>query len=99
MDTATGAILMLSIAIFGADMTLPPSWAFCVDIGKKNAGAISGTMNMAGNIGAFITALLFPYLLDWTGSTTLFFIVGAILNIIAILLWSKMKPRRHFTTY
>lgn len=99
MDGALGAILMLSIAIFGADMTLPPSWAFCVDIGKKNAGAISGTMNMAGNIGAFITALLFPYLLDWTGSTTLFFIVGAILNVLAILLWSKMKPQQHFSTY
>lgn len=99
MNSAISAIIMLSIAIFGADMTLPPSWAFCVDIGKKHSGAISGTMNMAGNIGAFITALLFPYLLAWTGSTTLFFIVGAILNIIAIGLWFRIKPQLHFTAY
>lgn len=99
MDSAIGAIAFLSLAIFGADMTLPPSWAFCVDIGKKHAGAVSGTMNMAGNIGAFITALLFPYLLAWTGSTTLFFIVGAILNVIAILLWFNMKPQQHFSLY
>ena len=99
MDSAAGAIAMLSIAIFGADMTLPPSWAFCVDIGKRNSGAISGTMNMAGNIGAFITALIFPYLLDWTGSTAHFFIVGALLNLIAILIWSKMRPQLHFTEY
>jgi len=99
MDSAIGAIIFLSIAIFGADMTLPPSWAFCVDIGKKHAGAVSGTMNMAGNIGAFITALLFPYLLAWTGSTTLFFIVGATLNIIAVVLWFKMKPHKHFSEY
>ncbi|MFS4417600.1 MFS transporter [Maribacter sp. 2307ULW6-5] len=99
MDSAVGAILMLSIAIFGADMTLPPSWAFCVDIGKKNTGAISGTMNMAGNIGAFITALMFPYLLAWTGTTTLFFIVGAVLNILAIGLWVRMKPQLHYTQY
>ena len=99
MNTAVGAILFLSLAIFGADMTLPPSWAFCVDIGKKHAGAVSGTMNMAGNIGAFVTALLFPYLLAWTGSTMLFFIVGAVLNILAIILWFNMKPEKHFTAY
>ncbi len=99
MNSAVGAIIFLSIAIFGADMTLPPSWAFCVDIGKKHAGAVSGTMNMAGNIGAFITALLFPYLLAWTGSTTLFFIVGAVLNVLAVILWFNMKPHRHFSEY
>lgn len=99
MDSVVGAILFLSLAIFGADMTLPPSWAFCVDIGKKHSGAVSGTMNMAGNIGAFITALLFPYLLAWTGSTTFFFIVGAVLNVLAILLWYNMKPQKHFSEY
>ena len=47
MNDVLGAVLLLSVAIFGADMTLSPSWAFCIDIGKKNAGAVSGTMNMA----------------------------------------------------
>ena len=91
MSTPLGAILFLSIAIFGADMTLPPSWALCVDIGKSNAGAVSGTMNMAGNLGAFLTALAFPYLTDWTGSVDYFFYVAAVLNIIAILLWWQVK--------
>jgi len=91
METPLGAILFLSIAIFGADMTLPPSWALCVDIGKSNAGAVSGTMNMAGNIGAFLTALAFPYLTDWTGSVDYFFYVAAALNVIAILMWSQIK--------
>lgn len=99
MDTATSAIIFLSIAIFGADMTLPSSWAFCADIGKEHSGAVSGTMNMAGNIGAFITALIFPYLLSWTGNTNLFFIVGAVLNVIAIALWYNMKPQKHFSEY
>lgn len=99
MDSAISAIIFLSIAIFGADMTLPPSWAFCVDIGKQHSGAVSGTMNMAGNIGGFITALIFPYLLAWTGSTTLFFIIGAVLNIIAVIFWYNMKPQKHFSLY
>ncbi|MFD2587100.1 MFS transporter [Croceitalea marina] len=94
MDTAVGAIVFLSIAIFGADMTLAPSWSFCVDIGKEFSGTVSGTMNMAGNIGSFVTALIFPYLAAWWGSTTLFFFVGAILNILAILFWLNMKPQK-----
>jgi ACS family glucarate transporter-like MFS transporter len=99
METALSAIIFLSLAIFGADMTLPPSWSLCVDIGRRNSGAVSGTMNMAGNIGAFITALLFPYLQDWTGSVETFFYVGAIFNIIAIFLWSRIRPEKPIETY
>ena len=40
-------------------------------------GTVSGTMNMAGNLGSFVTALAFPYLLKWTGTHNTFFYVGA----------------------
>jgi ACS family glucarate transporter-like MFS transporter len=86
------AVLFLSLAIFGADMTLPPSWAFCADIGKQNAGTISGNMNMAGNLGSFITALAFPYLLSWLGSSSVFFYIAAVLNAIALFAWWQMNP-------
>ncbi len=99
MDTAFGAVVFLSIAIFGADMTLSPSWSFCVDIGKKNSGAVSGTMNMAGNIGSFVTALAFPYLLSWFGEVEPFFILAAGLNVIAIYLWLKTKPEKSLKEY
>lgn len=91
METPAGAVACLSLAIFGADMTIPPSWALCVDIGKKNSGTISGTMNMAGNIGSFVTALAFPYIAAWTGSMDYFFYVAAALNAIAILLWLRVR--------
>ncbi len=94
MDSVNGAVIMLSIAVFGADMTLSPSWSFCIDIGKKNSGTVSGTMNMAGNIGSFITALAFPYLLSWTGSESTFFIVAASLALISILSWVYMNPEK-----
>lgn len=97
MDTALGAIIFLSIAVMGADMTLPPSWSTCVDIGKKNAGAISGTMNMAGNVGSFVTALAFPYLTGWLGSETPFFYVAAGLNLLAIVLWLYVDPQKPIT--
>jgi len=34
-------------------------------------------MNMAGNLAAFATALAFPYLQEWTGSTTPYFMTAA----------------------
>ena len=86
------AVLCLTLAMFGSDMTLPPSWAFCIDVGRSNAGAVSGTMNMAGNIGSFVTSLAFPYLLAMTGSTTPFFVVGAGLNLAAAWLWTRARP-------
>jgi ACS family glucarate transporter-like MFS transporter len=88
------AVLCLTVAIFGADMTLPPSWAFCIDIGRAQAGAVTGTMNMAGNIGSFATSLAFPYLLAATGSTTPFFLIGATLNLLAAALWLLTRPDR-----
>ena len=97
MDSALSAVAMLSLAIFGADMTLSPSWSFCIDIGKENAGSVSGTMNMAGNIGSFITALAFPYLMSWTGSNVTFFYVAAGFGVVAILSWLWMNPEKSLT--
>ena len=93
-DTAGGAVAWLSVAVFGADMTLSPSWAVCVDIGRDQAGAVSGTMNMAGNLGSFVTALAFPYLLKWTGQVDVFFFTGAALNILAVAAWLVIRPDR-----
>lgn len=94
MDTALGAVLCLSVAIFGADMTLSPSWSFCMDIGEENSGKVSGMMNMAGNLGSFTTALAFPYLQEWTGSNEPFFYVAAALGVVAIFCWSFMNPNK-----
>jgi ACS family glucarate transporter-like MFS transporter len=94
VDGIVGKVLFLSLAIFGADMTLPPSWAFCIDIGREHAGAVAGTMNMAGNVGSFVTSLAFPYLLAATGSPDPFFLVGAGLNLMAALLWLAARPLR-----
>jgi ACS family glucarate transporter-like MFS transporter len=92
VDGVMAKVLFLSVAIFGADMTLPPSWAFCIDVGRQHAGAVAGTMNMAGNLGSFVTSLAFPYLLDATGSPVPFFVVGAGLNVISAMLWLAARP-------
>jgi ACS family glucarate transporter-like MFS transporter len=76
-------------------MTLSPSWAFCNDIGGGNSGAVSGSMNMVGNIGAALSAIMFPLLLnEETGSASAFFVLAAGLNLAAIVSWCFMNPNR-----
>jgi ACS family glucarate transporter-like MFS transporter len=93
-ETPLASIVWFSLAVFGSDMTISPSWSVCIDIGRGHAGAVSGTMNMAGNLGSFVTALAFPYLAAWTASNAPFFYVAAALNATAIFVWLFVDPRR-----
>ncbi len=104
-DSDIHKVLFLTLAIFGADMTLSPSWAFCIDIGKENAGAVSGTMNMAGNLGAFTSILAFGYLADGLiksgvdakmalAGNDMFFYICAGLSLLSIVAWLLMKPNK-----
>lgn len=90
-------VLCLTVAIFGADMAVPVSWALCIDIGRGSTGTVGGTMNMAGNLGAFVTSLAFPYLVALTGSTVPFFVLGAVLNVAALAARLAIDPRRPIT--
>ena len=88
-------VFCFSLATFGVDMTLSPSWAFCNDIGGANSGAVSGSMNMVGNIGAALSAIMFPLFQDEvTGSANRFFILAACMNFVAIVAWFFMNPNR-----
>jgi ACS family glucarate transporter-like MFS transporter len=89
-----GAVFWLSVALFGADMTLSPAWSFCIDLGGPQAGRVSGTMNMAGNLGSALVAVAFPYLLDWSGGPTAFFYLGGVLSIGGGLAWLFINPAR-----
>jgi ACS family glucarate transporter-like MFS transporter len=92
-----------ALAIFGVEMTLSPSWSFCMDIGGRRSGAVSGSMNMIGNLGAACSAVLFPYfrqhvtipvLAPQLDSANSFFVFAATMNLLAMLAWTCMNPRR-----
>lgn len=94
MTTPAAAVALMCVAIFGADMILSPSWSTCLDIGGRSAGSVSGTMNMTGNLGAFVTSLAFPYLYAWTGAHEPFFYLAGGLNVVAIAVWMGIQPDR-----
>ena len=93
-DSALSSSIWFCLSIFGADMTLAPSWSTCIDIGRQHAGVVSGSMNMAGNIGSFATSLAYPYLLKWTGSNNSFFYLAAGLSLAAVVMWSLIDTRQ-----
>lgn len=91
-DTPGMAATFFTLATFGVEMTISPSWTYCADIAGKNSGSVSASMNMIGNLGSFISANAFPYLYGMTGSATAYFGVAALLNAGAAICWLRMKP-------
>lgn len=101
--SATGFIACFSLAIFGVELTIAPSWTFCIDVGGNSSGAVSGAMNMVGNIGSATSAVIFPlfvssvtipFLVEKTGTANSFFIFAASLNITAFFIWMFMDPKK-----
>lgn len=97
-------IACFSLATFGVEMTLSPSWAFCMDIGGSRSGGVSAAMNMVGNLGAAVSAVAFPYFVanitipvvaETTGTANSFFVFAAVMNVMAMVAWLFMNPRRH----
>ncbi len=93
-ETAPGAVACLIVTMFGADLTIAPSWQFCVDIGAKNSAAVSGAMNMVGNIGAFLSPIVFSRVYDpSTHDASRYFTAAACLNVVGVLCWLRMRSR------
>jgi len=91
-DHPVTAIIGFAVATFGVEVTISPSWSYCMDVGGENSGSISGAMNMVGNIGAFASANAFPYLHTLTGNAAAYFSIAAVLNLGAAICWFQMRP-------
>jgi ACS family glucarate transporter-like MFS transporter len=96
-------VLLFSVAVFGVEMTIPPSWSLCMDIGGNKSGTVSATMNMVGNIGSAFSAIIFPFfvaqvtipfLADSAGNANSFFVLAAAINLLAVFAWMGINPAR-----
>jgi len=86
---AVGAI---AAASFFNDITLPGSWTSCMDIGDKYVGTVSGTMNMMGNLGGFVSPIVLGYIVGHTGNWNLTFYVTAGLYVLGAVCWWLLDP-------
>lgn len=83
---------LLALGYGAMDCMLPVSWAVCLDVGKKYAGAVSGSMNMAGQIGSFLSSLVFGYLVEYTGSYDLPLQIFSVFLIVSAYLFTRIDP-------
>jgi predicted MFS family arabinose efflux permease len=88
------SVVLLGLAYAGSDFMLPVAWAVCLDVGRKYAGAVTGSMNMAGQVGSFLSATLFGYLVGWFGTYNAPLYPMSVMLAISALLWLKIDPTR-----
>jgi len=88
------SVLLLSLAYAGSDFMLPVAWAVCLDVGRKYAGAMTGAMNMSGQIGSFLSSVIFGYLVKYFGTYNAVLYPMAGMLILSSALWFKIDARR-----
>ena len=92
---AVFVFLSLCFGIF--DLMLPSAWALCIDLGKQQAGTLSGAMNTAGNIGGFCCGILFGQLVQDSGDYNLPLYMIALMLIVSAVLFAFINPEKPIT--
>ncbi|MEO7995965.1 MAG: MFS transporter [Gemmatimonadaceae bacterium] len=96
------AIFILGLASFSNDLAIANAWAACMDVGGRYAGSLSGSMNMMGNVGGAIGAVVVGYILESgrvsadaipsLGSWSTAFTVAAVVYGVAAVAWLMLDP-------
>jgi sugar phosphate permease len=96
------SVLFLACAYAGSDFMLPVAWALCLDVGRKYAGAVTGSMNMAGQVGSALSSAAFGWLVQamrgrgWSDQHAYNIILPlmAAMLLASALLWLRIDPTR-----
>jgi MFS family permease len=86
------AVVVLSVGYFFASFAAPCSYALSMDMGGKQLGVVFGTMNMAGNFGAWALVWVVPRLVTWSGGWELALALFAGVHILAAACWLLLNP-------
>ena len=88
------ALLLLSCAYGSILFQQPMLSALCLDVGRKHAGAVFGFMNTAGNAASALSALVFGYIVGYSGSYTAPFVPMVALLSLGAALWLQVDATR-----
>ena len=88
------AASLIALAAFCQMMTGSAAWSVCLDVGRRNAGVVTGIMNMVGNIGGTIAPVVVGYAVERRGSWNIPFYVTAGVLTIGVVMWMLIDPQR-----
>ena len=81
------ALFAMGAASFCNDLAMPPSWGACMDIGRRFTGTLSGSMNMMGNFGGALAALIIGHIVDRTHNWNMALYVSATAYFLGAFCW------------
>jgi MFS transporter, ACS family, glucarate transporter len=93
---ADGRIAGFLIALGGAAsmFTLAPAWATAIELGGRNSGVLSATMNTAGQIGGIMSPIVLAHIVDRFGDWSMPLHILSGLYLIAAICWFFIHPER-----
>ncbi|MFN7945733.1 MAG: MFS transporter [Blastocatellia bacterium] len=90
-DRVTAAVLV-ALALCCQTLTISAAWAVCLDVGRRQAGLVTGFMNTAGNIGGAIAPLVVGYAVqEWKSWTIPFYVMAGVFAFGAVM-WLMVNP-------
>lgn len=87
------SVLLLSLGEGLLFLTVAAYWAATIDLAKTHAGAVSGFMNMGGNLGGAISPTLTPLIAQRFGWDSAFY-VAAVLALLGAFFWLGVHPEQ-----
>lgn len=85
------AVVFLALGYGSMDFMVASAWAVCLDVGQQYTGMVSGMMNTAGQLGSFLSSVVFGYLVVYLHSYNTPIILLATMVLISALLFLRIN--------
>ena len=95
--SAENRILAASLIAVAASFQLVsgvPAWSVCLDVGRRNAGVVTGFMNTVGNLGGTLAPIVTGYTVERWESWTIPFYATASVLALGVVMWLLVDPQR-----
>jgi sugar phosphate permease len=89
---ATLTMFCMGLTSLFNDLTMPGSWAACMDVGGKYAGTMSGSMNMMGNLAGFVAPWAGGRIVDAGLGWSTFLLTMSFSYLLGALCWPFIDP-------